>query len=67
MILLSSPLKNDHGKYYFFLEIEHNQNSQFKKFEKICRQLLSTMNILKLKISILSSNFEFTRGTLDVF
>ena len=40
MILLSCPLKYDppgkHGKYIVFLEIEkrHNQNCQFKKFEK---------------------------------
>ena len=25
----------------------HNQNSQFKRFKKICRQLLSTINVLK--------------------
>ena len=53
MILLPSPLKNDAPEttvsISFFLETEsHNQNSQLKKFEKVCRQLLSTMNFLKM-------------------
>ena len=31
----------------------HNQNSQLKKFEKICRQLLSTMNVDVLNSSLI--------------
>ena len=47
MILLSSPLKNDPPETtvsIFFLEIEIVNS---KSLKKICRQLLSTMNILK--------------------
>ena len=48
MILLSSLLKND-PRIFFFLEIEiftiKIVNS--KGLKKICRQLLSTMNVLK--------------------
>ena len=52
MILLSSPLKitpGNQGKHISFSRIWdiHNQNSQLKRFEKICRQLLSIMNVLK--------------------
>ena len=52
MILLSSPLKNDPLEttvsIFFSRNLDiHNQNSQLKMFEKICCQLLSTMNVLK--------------------
>ena len=53
MILLSSPLKNDppgnHGKYIFFLESEivTTRIVNSKSLKNICRQLLSTMNVLK--------------------
>ena len=53
MILLSNPLKYDspgkHGKYIFFLEIEMVTTKivNSKSLKKICRQLLSTMNLLK--------------------
>ena len=52
MILLSSPFNNDPLEtmvsILFFLEIEivTKQNSQFKKFENICCQLLSMMKVL---------------------
>ena len=46
-------MPGEHGKYIFFLEIEnqksHNQNSKFKSSEKVCRQLLSSTNVLKHK------------------
>ena len=54
MILLSSPLKNDPLEttvsICFFLEIEifTTKIVNSKSFKKICRQLLSTMNILNL-------------------
>ena len=54
MILLSSPLKNDPletmVRIFFFLEIEifTTKIINSKSLKKICRQLLSTMNILKL-------------------
>ena len=54
MILLSSPLKNDppgnHGKPTFFLGIEifTTKTVNSKSLRKICRRLLSTMNVLKL-------------------
>ena len=55
MILLSSPLKNDppppenHGKHIFFFEIEivTTKLVNSRSLKKICRQLLSTMNVLK--------------------
>ena len=55
MILLSSALKNDCPEtivsIFFFLEIEivtiKIVNS--KSLKKICRQLLSTINVLKLQ------------------
>ena len=53
MILLSSPLKNDPLEttvsIYFFLEIEifTTKIVNSKVLKKICRQLLSTMNVLK--------------------
>ena len=52
MILLSSPLKNDPVKttvsILFSLEIEifTTKIVNSKEFEKICRQLLLTMNVL---------------------
>ena len=51
MILLSSPLKmtppGNHGKHIFFLEIEifTTKIVNSKDLKKICRQLLSTMNV----------------------
>ena len=61
MILLSSTLKNAPPppsqettvSISFFPRNwdGHNQNSQLKKFEKICRQLLSTMNFLNIESS----------------
>ena len=54
MILLSSPLKNDPlgncDRHIFFLEIEifTTKIVNSKSLKKICRQLLSTMNYLKL-------------------
>ena len=53
MILLSSPLKNDPLEttvsILFFLEIEifTTKIVNSKGLKKICRQLLSTMNVLK--------------------
>ena len=53
MILLSRPLKNDSLEttvsIVFFLEIEifTTKRINSKSLKKICRQLLSTMNILK--------------------
>ena len=53
MILLSSPLKNDPLEttvsISFFLEIEilTTKIVNSKSLKKICRQLLSTMNVLK--------------------
>ena len=53
MILLSSPLKNDPlettESISFFLEIDifTNKIVNSKGLKKICRQLLSTMNVLK--------------------
>ena len=53
MILLSSPLKNDPLEttvsILFFLEIEifTTKIVNSKSLKKICRQLLSTMNVLK--------------------
>ena len=53
MILLSSPLKNDPLEttvsIFFFLEIEifTTKIVNSKGLKKICRQLLSTMNVLK--------------------
>ena len=55
MILLSSPLKNDPLEttvsIFFFLEIEIVTTNivSSKNLKKICRQLLSTMNVLKQK------------------
>ena len=55
MILLSSPLKNDPSEttvsVLFFLEIEivTTKIVNSKSLKKICRQLLSTMNVLKNK------------------
>ena len=54
MILLSSPLNNDPLETtvsIFFLEIEivTTKIVNSKGLKKICRQLLSTMNILKNK------------------
>ena len=52
MILLSSPLKNDPLEttvtIFFFLEIEIVTTNMVnsKSLKKICRQLLSTMNVL---------------------
>ena len=52
MILLSSPLKNDPLEttvsIFFFLEIEifTTKIVNSKGLKKICRQLLSTMNVL---------------------
>ena len=53
MILLSCPLKNDPLKTtvsIFFLEIEifTTKIVNSKSLKKICRELLSTMNVLKL-------------------
>ena len=57
MILLSSPLKNDplgnHGRaYFFFLEIEivTTKIVNLGSLKKICRQLLSTMDVLKTSL-----------------
>ena len=52
MILLSSPLKNDPPETtvsIFFLEIEivTTKLVNSKSLKKICRQLLSSMNVLK--------------------
>ena len=53
MILLLSPLKNDPLEttvsIFFFLEIEifTTKIVNSKSLKKICRQLLSTMNVLK--------------------
>ena len=53
MILLSSPLKNDPPEttvsILFFLEIETVTTKiiNSKSLKKICRKLLSTMNVLK--------------------
>ena len=54
MILLSIPLKNDTPpettvSIYFFLEIEivTTKIVNSKSLKKICRQLLSTVNVLK--------------------
>ena len=55
MILLSSPLKNDPLEttvsIFFYLEIEifTTKIVNSKSLKKICRQLLSTMNVLKAK------------------
>ena len=61
MILLSSPLKNDplETMHIFFLEIEifTTKIVNSKSLKKICRQLLSTMNVLK--VSSQSRKFEF--------
>ena len=54
MILLSSPLKNEppgnHGKPIFSLEIEivTTKIVNSKSLKTICRQLLSTMNVLNM-------------------
>ena len=59
MILLSSPLKNDPLEttvsIYFFLEIEifTTKIVNSKGLKKICRQFLSTMNVLKGRGSML--------------
>ena len=53
MILLSSPLKNEPLEtmvsIFFSLEIEifRTRRVNSKRLKKICRQLLSTMNVLK--------------------
>ena len=53
MILLSSPLKNDRLEttvsLLFFLEIKifTTKIVNLKSLRKLCRQLLSTMNVLK--------------------
>ena len=53
MILLSSPLKNDPPEttvsIFFFLEIEivTTKIVNSKSLKKICRQLLSTMDVLE--------------------
>ena len=54
MILSSSPLKmtpppGNHSEQIFFFEIEKVTNKivNSKSLKKICRQLLSTMNVLK--------------------
>ena len=58
MILLSSPLKNDPPEttvsLFLFLEIEivTAKIVNSKSLKKICRQLLSTMNVLKRDIPI---------------
>ena len=62
MILLSSPLKNDPLETtvsIFFIEIEifTTKTVNSKSLKKICRQLLSTMNVLK--VSSQSRKFEF--------
>ena len=50
------PLKKEHpgnhGKHIFFLEIEIYKTKivNSKSLKKICRQLLSTMNVLKLSV-----------------
>ena len=57
MVLLSSPLKNDPPEtkvsIFFFLEIEivTTKIVSSKSLKKICRQLLSTMNVFKLFLS----------------
>ena len=59
MILSSSPLKNDPPEttvsIFFFLEIEivTTKIVNSKSLKKICRQLLSTMNVLKLAYVVL--------------
>ena len=55
MILLSSPLKNDPLETtvsIFFLEIEifTTKTVNSKSLKKVCRQLLSTMNVLNIII-----------------
>ena len=61
MILLSSPLKNDPLEttvsILFFLEIEifTTKIVNSKGLKKICRQLLSTMNVLKSRLWLPSS------------
>ena len=60
MILLSSPLKNDPPEttvsIFFFLEVEivTTKIVNSKSLKKICRQLLSTMNVLKGTYNIFS-------------
>ena len=59
MILLSNPLKNDpletKVSIFFFLEIEifTTKIVNSKGLKKICRQLLSTMNVLKQIIELI--------------
>ena len=53
MILLSSPLKNGPPEttasiFFFEIEIVTTKTVNSKSLKKICRQLLSTMNILKM-------------------
>ena len=63
MILLSSPLKNDPPettvKIFYFLEIEivTTKIVNSKSLKKICRQLLSTMNVLKILEGAVSYEF----------
>ena len=60
MILLSSPLKNDPLQttvsLFFFLEIEILTTIivNSKSLRKICRRLLSTMNLLKVKYKMVA-------------
>ena len=68
MILLSSPLKNDPLETtvsIFFLEIEifTTKIVNSKSLKKICRQLLSTMNVLTviLLLSLLLKNIDQLR------
>ena len=48
MILLSNPLKNDHGNLIFFSKLRQSTKIvNLQSLKKVCRQLLSTMNVLK--------------------
>ena len=58
MILLSSPLKNDPlpetkvSIFFFEIEIVTTKIVNSKSLKKICRQLLSTMNVLKSGVRV---------------
>ena len=73
MILLSSPLKNDlletTVSVFFFLEIEifTTKIVNSKSLKKICRQLLSTMNILKSLSSWQIWSVSYWLGIADLF
>ena len=49
---LKKWLPGNHGKYIFFLEIEivTTKIVNSKSLKKMCRQLLSTMNVLKRRL-----------------